>query len=282
MTGFSFGASASEDVDQLFNEGSQHVDADGDDDSVIFSPEEPETLTPQSTVSTASAYSPESTYSPTPAPSPAYNPPQQVDDRYEDYEADQYPAPTTYQEAPSYGQHDTRNADHVASAPSPEQAEPPTPAPRRNTIPRFDEQVAYTSRIISILDAYRGLTINEKTTTGKIIYNTPDFDLQDESSLIVSILNADEMVGVTLKNLRKAANELDRVSRVFMVLKLPGDQLAALGSMVSRFFPDGVEYHFQPSNTIDYSREVEEAIDRIPKEQVSEMSSAESVINAGL
>ena len=158
-----------------------------------------------------------------------------------------------------------------------------TTGPSRKVITKYDKQVEYTYRIIRMLDAYRGIGLDEKRAVGTVIYDNGDFSMDTETAeadLIVSILNADDMVGITLKNLRDAAEEKDRVARVFMILELPDTQLAALGAMAARFVPEGVTYQYNARDRIRYSREVEQAIEMIPDVQVSDMSAVESVINA--
>lgn len=291
-----------EDLDDAYLSSAQQASSDGDDDSVLYqtqeAPSQPYNLAPvEPPVASQSAYSPElaPAYT-TPAAEATYvDATEGEGDYYQDYEASQYP--TTYQDQSTYTQQgDTYPSneagryeyDTPATVPEPARTSPPAQVaaptgPSRKDIKKYDQQVEYTYRIIRMLDAYRGIGLDEKRAVGTVIYDNGDFSMDTETAeadLIVSILNADDMVGITLKNLRDAAEEKDRVARVFMILELPDTQLAALGAMAARFVPEGVTYQYNARDRIRYSREVEQAIEMIPDVQVSDMSAVESVINA--
>lgn len=296
-----------EDLDDAYLSSAQQASSDGDDDSVLYqtqeAPSQPYNLAPvEPPAASQSAYSPElaPAYT-TPAAEATYvDATEGEGDYYQDYEASQYPA--TYQDQSTYTQqgdtypsneagryeYDTPATVPPAPAPEPARTSPPAQVaaptgPSRKDIKKYDQQVEYTYRIIRMLDAYRGIGLDEKRAVGTVIYDNGDFSMDTETAeadLIVSILNADDMVGITLKNLRDAAEEKDRVARVFMILELPDTQLAALGAMAARFVPEGVTYQYNARDRIRYSREVEQAIEMIPDVQVSDMSAVESVINA--
>jgi hypothetical protein len=286
-----------EDLDDAYLSSAQQASSDGDDDSVLYqtqeAPSQPYNLAPvEPPAASQSAYSPElaPAYT-TPAAEATYvDATEGEGDYYQDYEASQYP--TTYQDQSTYTQQGDTYPSNEAGRyeydtpatvpPAPAQVAAPT-GPSRKDIKKYDQQVEYTYRIIRMLDAYRGIGLDEKRAVGTVIYDNGDFSMDTETAeadLIVSILNADDMVGITLKNLRDAAEEKDRVARVFMILELPDTQLAALGEMAARFVPEGVTYQYNARDRIRYSREVEQAIEMIPDVQVSDMSAVESVINA--
>lgn len=144
---------------------------------------------------------------------------------------------------------------------------------------RESDQIADADRVIRVLDAYRALTAIEKSVAAQFVLNSTDVDTSNEPEIVVKVINSDAMLGITMKNIREMASEKDRVERVFMVLRLPDDQLDSLGEII-QFVSDSKFETTLRSDRIGFAKEVEAAIDSLENDIVSYISATEGVLAA--
>lgn len=144
---------------------------------------------------------------------------------------------------------------------------------------RESDQIADADRVIRVLDAYRALTAIEKSVAAQFVLNSTDVDTSNEPEIVVKVINSDAMLGITMKNIREMASEKDRVERVFMVLRLPDDQLDSLGEIVQSVSDSKFETTLR-SDRIGFAKEVEAAIDSLENDIVSYISATEGVLAA--
>lgn len=144
---------------------------------------------------------------------------------------------------------------------------------------RESDQIADADRVIRVLDAYRALTASEKSVAAQFVLNSTDVDTSNEPEIVVKVINSDAMLGITMKNIREMASEKDRVERVFMVLRLPDDQLDSLGEIIQSVSDSKFEMTLR-SDRIGFAKEVEAAIDSLENDIVSYISATEGVLAA--
>lgn len=144
---------------------------------------------------------------------------------------------------------------------------------------RESDQIADADRVIRVLDAYRALTAIEKSVAAQFVLNSTDVDTSNEPEIVVKVINSDAMLGITMKNIREMASEKDRVERVFMVLRLPDDQLDSLGEIIQSVSNSKFETTLR-SDRIGFAKEVEAAIDSLENDIVSYISATEGVLAA--
>lgn len=144
---------------------------------------------------------------------------------------------------------------------------------------RESDQIADADRVIRVLDAYRALTASEKSVAAQFVLNSTDVDTSNEPEIVVKVINSDAMLGITMKNIREMASEKDRVERVFMVLRLPDDQLDSLGEIIQSVSDSKFETTLR-SDRIGFAKEVEAAIDSLENDIVSYISATEGVLAA--
>ena len=144
---------------------------------------------------------------------------------------------------------------------------------------RESDQIADADRVIRVLDAYRALTAIEKSVAAQFVLNSTDVDTSNEPEIVVKVINSDAMLGITMKNIREMASEKDRVERVFMVLRLPDDQLDSLGEIIQSVSDSKFETTLR-SDRIGFAKEVEAAIDGLENDIVSYISATEGVLAA--
>ena len=144
---------------------------------------------------------------------------------------------------------------------------------------RESDQIADADRVIRVLDAYRALTASEKSVAAQFVLNSTDVDTSNEPEIVVKVINSDAMLGITMRNIREMASEKDRVERVFMVLRLPDDQLDSLGEIVQSVSDSKFETTLR-SDRIGFAKEVEAAIDSLENDIVAYISATEGVLAA--
>ena len=144
---------------------------------------------------------------------------------------------------------------------------------------RESDQIADADRVIRVLDAYRALTAIEKSVAAQFVLNSTDVDTSNEPEIVVKVINSDAMLGITMKNIREMASEKDRVERVFMVLRLPDDQLDSLGEIIQSVSDSKFETTLR-SDRIGFAKDVEAAIDSLENDIVSYISATEGVLAA--
>lgn len=144
---------------------------------------------------------------------------------------------------------------------------------------RESDQIADADRVIRVLDAYRALTAIEKSVAAQFVLNSTDVDTSNEPEIVVKVINSDAMLSITMKNIREMASEKDRVERVFMVLRLPDDQLDSLGEIIQSVSDSKFETTLR-SDRIGFAKEVEAAIDSLENDIVSYISATEGVLAA--
>ena len=144
---------------------------------------------------------------------------------------------------------------------------------------RESDQIADADRVIRVLDAYRALTASEKSVAAQFVLNSTDVDTSNEPEIVVKVINSDAMLGITMQNIREMASEKDRVERVFMVLRLPDDQLDSLGEIVQSVSDSKFETTLR-SDRIGFAKDVEAAIDSLENDIVSYISATEGVLAA--
>ena len=144
---------------------------------------------------------------------------------------------------------------------------------------RESDQIADADRVIRVLDAYRALTSSEKSVAAQFVLNSTDVDTSNESEIVVKVINSDAMLGITMRNIREMASEKDRVERVFMVLRLPDDQLDALGEIIQSISDSRFDTTIR-SDRIGFSKDVEAAIDGLENDIVTYISATEGVLAA--
>lgn len=144
---------------------------------------------------------------------------------------------------------------------------------------RESDQIADADRVIRVLDAYRALTAIEKSVAAQFVLNSTDVDTSNEPEIVVKVINSDVMLGITMKNIREMASEKDRVERVFMVLRLPDDQLDSLGEIIQSVSDSKFETTLR-SDRIGFAKEVEAAIDSLENDIVSYISATEGILAA--
>lgn len=144
---------------------------------------------------------------------------------------------------------------------------------------RESDQIADADRVIRVLDAYRALTAIEKSVAAQFVLNSTDVDTSNEPEIVVKVINSDAMLGITMKNIREMASEKNRVERVFMVLRLPDDQLDSLGEIIQSVSDSKFETTLR-SDRIGFAKEVEAAIDSLENDIVSYISATEGVLAA--
>lgn len=144
---------------------------------------------------------------------------------------------------------------------------------------RESDQIADADRVIRVLDAYRALTAIEKSVAAQFVLNSTDVDTSNEPEIVVKVINSDAMLGITMKNIREMASEKDRVERVFMVLRLPDDQLDSLGEIIQSVSDSKFETTLR-SDRIGFAKEVEAAIDSLENDIVAYISATEGVLAA--
>lgn len=142
---------------------------------------------------------------------------------------------------------------------------------------RESDQIADADRVIRVLDAYRALTASEKSVAAQFVLNSTDVDTSNEPEIVVKVINSDAMLGITMRNIREMASEKDRVERVFMVLRLPDDQLDSLGEIVQSVSDSKFETTLR-SDRIGFAKEVEAAIDSLENDIVAYISATEGVL----
>lgn len=144
---------------------------------------------------------------------------------------------------------------------------------------RESDQIADADRVIRVLDAYRALTSSEKSVAAQFVLNSTDVDASNEPEIVVKVINSDAMLGITMRNIREMASEKDRVERVFMVLRLPDDQLDSLGEIVQSVSDSKFDTTLR-SDRIGFAKEVEAAIDSLENDIVAYISATEGVLAA--
>lgn len=148
------------------------------------------------------------------------------------------------------------------------------PSIRRVTIKSEAEEIGEISKIIKVLDTYRELNSDIKNVVAQFVDCE---DMNDESTLVVKVLRADPMLSQTMAALRDSASQNDRVERVFYILRLGEKLLYNLGSLVETLQEENIK---NKEDKIEYSKNVEEAINNLDKKIIDYVSATQSVLSA--
>lgn len=151
--------------------------------------------------------------------------------------------------------------------------------PKRIQMKSEDDSIREIQKAIRILDTYRQLSRDDKEAAIQFIcVDSENIDPSDEATLVVKAMYADPMLKKTMKSLRTAASQEDRVERVFYILKLPDAELFVLGDLVDKLIENsGLD---KSNDRIDYSKKLENCINRIDNRFIQYVISAESVLSA--
>lgn len=201
--------------------------------------------------------------------------PEPVQERYEEPVV-QEPEPivqeTSYTPEPVY-------EEPVISAPPVQEYTPTTPSftAHRPVIRKETDLIDEAARVIRVLDVYRKLTDDVKNVVAQFVYNDNEVDISDEATLVVKVINAEDMLGKTMTNLKESAAQKDRVERAFYILRLAEDELASLGALVSTLTETEISgIH----DRIGFSKQVESAVDTLDPKIIQYVTATESVLNA--
>lgn len=193
---------------------------------------------------------------------------------------DDYPQQTVEEFHETYDNPDDQQYVQETYQPEPQYVpEPPrTYTPKRPNIRSTAEFIGEASKIIRVLDVYRSLSDDVKQVAAQFIYNDNDVDPGDEATLVVRVIDADDMLSKTMKNLQKSASQNERVQRAFYILRLPDDELRSLGDLV--FTLTEIE---SPDfgDRIRFSQQVEESVNQLDKKIIEYVAATESVLQAG-
>jgi len=298
--GFDFDDDDETDLDKLLDIAGRTSDADDDDDSVLFfnddKKEEPQTPVYETTSrvqdnneSDDSSVEVEDNYDDVEEvvvetrPEPvAYTP--EPDNSYQEIQR-QEPEPA---ETPQARERETEvQQQYVASVSQPEPAvqeysynnyetSRPSPSIRKVAIKSEAEEIRETRKVIKILDTYRNLQSDARNIVSQFLDND---DMDDESTLVVKVLRADPMFAKTMAALKDSASQDDRVERVFYILRLNTEVLHNLGKLVGTLTDEEEEIP-GIGDSIEYSKNVEEAINGIDKKIIGYVSATQSVLAA--
>lgn len=198
---------------------------------------------------------------------------------------DKEPEPV-YEDSDSFDDSYT-SADPIVEevAPEPVRAEPATidssktvkGVTQRPIIRKESDLIEEASKIIRVLDVYRGFSADVKGVVTQFVYNDNEVDIDDEATLVVKVIGADSMLGRTMSNFRESASQKDRVERVFFILRLPEDELESLGSLTTTL--TGVEFE-NVKDRIGFSKDVEAAIDTLDSKIVQYVQATEILLNS--
>ena len=150
-------------------------------------------------------------------------------------------------------------------------------ARNRPIIRKESEMVSDVSQVIKVLDVYRGLSAEVKNVVVQFVYSDNSADPSDEATLVVKVINADEMLGKTMTNLRESAEQTDRVERAFYILRLKDKELSSLGALVSTLTGEELNGH---SDRIGFSKQIEASVDTLDSKIVQFVTATELVLNA--
>lgn len=145
------------------------------------------------------------------------------------------------------------------------------------TIRKESDQIQEASNIIRTLDSFRSLNEQEKIVAMQLVLNEQEVDPRNEADFIVKVLNADAMMGKTMRNLREAASQRDRVQRAFMILRLPHNEIESLGDLVMMLSDHDLG---SPHDSITFAQNIENAIQDMDHAIVQYIAATESVLNA--
>lgn len=140
-------------------------------------------------------------------------------------------------------------------------------------VPSLADDLHRVRQVVNILDAYRGLSSEEKSVAGQFV--TAGGDVESESDFIVKVINADPMLSKTMKLLTEA-KALDDVERSFFIIELDNDVLYSLGSLVSVF----VEIEDDNSARNRYARNLVRSIEQLDSKAMGFVSATEKVLSA--
>lgn len=157
---------------------------------------------------------------------------------------------------------------------APAAARPPVAARRTYATNEADE-VEMAGKIIRILDAYRKLSSDVQTIASQFITNGSEV-IEDEATLVVKVINVDQVLAVTMKALREA-KALDPVERVFFVISLEDDVLHSLGGLVAVFTSGALDGSL---DKIAYARNLVREIEKLDARAVNYIESTESILSA--
>lgn len=198
---------------------------------------------------------------------------------------DEEPEPV-YEDSDSFDDSYT-SADPIVEevAPEPVKTEPATidssktvkGVTQRPIIRKESDLIEEASKIIRVLDVYRGFSADVKGVVTQFVYNDNEVDIDDEATLVVKVIGADSMLGRTMSNFRESASQKDRVERVFFILRLPEDELESLGSLTTTL--TGVEFE-NVKDRIGFSKDVEAAIDTLDSKIVQYVQATEILLNS--
>ena len=272
----SFSFDDDSDLDQLLELASQgEVDSDesGDDDSVIFDDSDLEFVEEEKPAAPA----------PKKSSTRGKRKPETV--AVVEEEIQEEPEPV-YEDSGNFDDNNT-SVDLLAEevVPEPVKTEPATVdssktvrgVTQRPIIRKEADLVEEASKIIRVLDVYRGFSSDVKGVVTQFVYNDNEVDIEDEATLVVKVIGADSMLGRTMSNFRESASQKDRVERVFFILRLPEDELESLGALTTTL--TGVEFE-NPKDRIGFSKDVEAAIDTLDSKIVQYVQATETLLNS--
>lgn len=287
--GFDFDDGDETDLDTLLDISNQGAEEEDDDDSVLFfNNEKAKEETRKSSKEPQSKFEEEESEEEDLEiyidESPSESKTEEViTETYSEPETEEIVTPDSYETSSYQQEAETVEEPEIvpefreeAPAPPQEPVERYEQAPniRRVTIKSEAEEVGEISKIIKVLDTYRKLNSDIKNVVAQFVDCE---DMNDESTLVVKVLRADPMLSQTMAALRDSASQNDRVERVFYILRLGEKLLYNLGSLVETLQEENIK---NKEDKIEYSKNVEEAINNLDKKIIDYVSATQSVLSA--
>lgn len=295
--GFDFDDDDETDLDKLLDIAGRTSDADDDDDSVLFFNDDKKEEPQPPVYETSSRVQDDNESDDSSV---------EIEDDHDDVEevvVETYPEPVDYTPEPdnSYQEVQRQEPEPVEASQAREReaevqqpyvapVSPPEPAVQEYSYNNYEtsrpirkvaikseaEEIRETRKIIKILDTYRNLQSDARNIVSQFLDND---DMDDESTLVVKVLRADPMFAKTMAALKDSASQDNRVERVFYILRLNTEVLHNLGKLVGTLTDEEEEIP-GIGDSIEYSKNVEEAINGIDKKIIGYVSATQSVLAA--
>lgn len=158
--------------------------------------------------------------------------------------------------------------------PAPKASPEPKPSAPRISIPSTADEIENVTVIITVLDAYRKLSREEKKVVSQFINNGDE--ITKEAEFVITAMSVDPMVSRTMEALKEAKNQ-EAVDRAFYVMDLDDNLLYSLGSFVAVFTNEEGDRHGSRSV---YARELVRGIEKLDPKAMQYVNATEGVLRA--
>lgn len=148
---------------------------------------------------------------------------------------------------------------------------------RKISVRTQKQEISDARTIIHVLDVYRALPESHKSIIAQFINMEEELDPDDEASVVISSIRADDMHYKTMSNLRSAIEEKDRIERVFFILDLPEYEIRKLGDLISSFSDDPIE---NDKSSMRYAKSLEQKVNELDSNIIQYVVEAQEVLEA--